>query len=231
MSKQSLIIAVKEAEYIDRLAEYIRHSPFGEIWQLTAFTNPAALKHFIRGGYRIDLIVAQPAMLEGLGESIGSIPTAALVSYHGQCQDLPEVMQYQPLPQLLQSFSAVYAASGERFNHAVSKGNGSATVVSVYSASGGIGKTTLALQLAQQAGLRGLRVFYLNLEQWNATSIWFGEEGGDDFSQMLYTLQTQPDKAFVRLTELRKRHSRYEDRLSIAMQECRRETFINGGTC
>ena len=86
MSKQSLIIAVKEAEYIDRLAEYIRHSPFGEIWQLTAFTNPAALKHFIRGGYRIDLIVAQPAMLEGLGESIGSIPTAALVSYHGQCQ-------------------------------------------------------------------------------------------------------------------------------------------------
>jgi cellulose biosynthesis protein BcsQ len=207
MSKQSLIIAVKEAEYIDRLAEYIRHSPFGEIWQLTAFTNPAALKHFIRGGYRIDFIVAQPAMLEGLSESIGSIPAAALVSYYGQCQDIPEVMQYQPLPQLLQSFSAVYAASGERFNHAVSNGNGSASVVSVYSASGGIGKTTLALQLAQQAGLSGLRVFYLNLEQWNATSLWFGEEGGDDFSQMLYTLQTLPDKAFVRLTELRKRHS------------------------
>ena len=77
----------------------------------------------------------------------------------------------------------------------------------MYSASGGIGKTTLALQLAKQAGLRGLSVFYLNLEQWNATSIWFGEEGGDDFSQMLYTLQTQPDKAFIRLTELRKRHS------------------------
>lgn len=207
MSKQSLIMAVKETEYIDRLAEYIRHSPFGEMWQLTAFTNPAAFKHFIRGGYRIDFIVAQPAMLEGLGESIGAIPAAALVSYHGQSQDLPEILQYQPLPQLLQSCSSVYAGSNERFIHGSNSANGSTSVISVYSASGGIGKTTLALQLAQQAGLRGVRVFYLNLEQWNATSLWFGAEGGDDFSQMLYTLQTQPDKAFVRLTELRKRHS------------------------
>ncbi|MFC5648328.1 hypothetical protein ACFPYJ_04180 [Paenibacillus solisilvae] len=207
MSKQSLILAVKEADYLDRLAEYVRHSSIGETWQITAFTNPAALKHFIRGGYRIDFIAAQPAMLEGLGESMGSIPRAALVAYLGQTQDYPEVLQYQPLPQLLQACSAVYAASGERLLvQGGSGGDRRTDVISVYSASGGIGKTTLALQLAQQAGLRGMRVFYLNLEQWNATSIWFGEEGGDDFSQLLYTLQTQPGKAFLRLAELRKRH-------------------------
>ena len=71
MSKQSLIIAVKEADYIDRLAEYIRHSPFGEIWQLTAFTNPAALKHFIRGGYRIDsLWLSQPCLKGSLNQLV-----------------------------------------------------------------------------------------------------------------------------------------------------------------
>ncbi|BBH24768.1 hypothetical protein Back11_61130 [Paenibacillus baekrokdamisoli] len=240
MSKQSLILAVKEADYIERLADYIRQDAFGENWQLTAFTNPTALRHFIRAGYRADLIVAQQSMLEELGEAAGITPTVVLVAHLGQCSMYTEVIQYQPLPQLLQSFSAVHAASasGDHMVHA--EGGAGAVVVSVYSASGGIGKTTLALQLAGQAGMRQARVFYLNLEQWNATSLYFGEEGEDDFSQMLYTLQSQPEKALTRLTQLRKRHanlkidyfapcSNAEERLSITSEQAKRLLHVIAG--
>jgi len=203
VNKRNLIIAVREAEYIERLADYIRHSPFGEGWQLTAFTNPAALRHFIRGGYAVDLIAAQPHMLEELGELPGDVPFTVLVGRRGQYPKAAEVLQYQPLPQLLQALSAVHAASGVSAGHTE---GADAPVIAVYSAAGGIGKTMLSLQLARQAGVRGMRVFYLNLEQWNATSLWLGDEGPEDFPQMLYTLQAQPDKSSLRLSELCKRH-------------------------
>jgi hypothetical protein len=124
---------------------------------------------------------------------------------HGEAGgDRQEILQYQPLPQLLQALAAVCAAAGAL--RGAGNGEGKAAVIAVYSPSGGIGKTTLALHLCQVAGVRGLRVFYLNLEPWNATSLWFGDEGRDDFSRMLYTLQSQPDKAAARMTELRRRH-------------------------
>ncbi|WP_274649189.1 AAA family ATPase [Paenibacillus humicola] len=204
MSKQQFVIAVKEADYIERLGEYIRHSPFGEQWQMTAFTNRTAFRHFIRAGYPIHFIAAQSHMLEELEDRDLGVPTAALVMRTGECPGRPEILQYQPLPRLLQAVSAVCAAAGVRPEGGVS--GGKAAVAAVYSASGGIGKTTLALHLSQLAGVRGMRVFYLNLEPWNATSLWFGDEASDDLPYMLYTLQTQPDKSALRLTELRRRH-------------------------
>lgn len=229
MSRQHLIVAVKEAEYAERLAAYIRHSSFGESWQLTAFTNPLSLRNYIAAGYSMDLIAVQPSFLEELGVELEGVPVAALVTRYGQCSAHKEVLQYQPVPQLIGAFSAVHASFGE-FHGGGRQSSESAAVIAVYSASGGIGKTVVARQLAQQAGIRGSRVFYLNLEQWNAASLWLGDEGGEDFAQMLYTLQAQPERASLRLTELRKRHgtmkfdyfapcSNADERLSLTLEQ------------
>ncbi|MBW7476545.1 hypothetical protein K0T92_17650 [Paenibacillus oenotherae] len=206
MSKQHLVLAARETEYVERIVSYIQHSSYGESWQLTAFTNPAALRHYVRAGYSIDLIAAQPSLLVELEGDIAGTSVAALVARHGQCPRYREVLQYQSIPQLMNELTAVHDFYGEQ------KGGGSgsslsAIVIAVYSATGGIGKTMLARQISHQAGVRGARVFYLNLEQWNATTLWLGDEGREDLAQMLYTLQAQPDKAAHRLTELRKRHA------------------------
>lgn len=221
MGKKSLVVAVKESEYVERLADYIRHSAFGENWQLTAFTNPAALRGFVRGGYAIDLIVAQPGMLEELGELAEEVPTVAFVSILGQTGFESEVLQFQPLPQLLQAFLAAYAERGKQLPRPRAREEGP-TVVSLFSASGGTGKTTLAMQLARQADIAGAKSFYLNLEQWHG----FGEEdggarradesggnevvradsgNGDDFAQLLYALQSSEQGASSVLAR-RKRH-------------------------
>ncbi|NBD27668.1 P-loop NTPase family protein [Paenibacillus glycinis] len=205
MGKRNLIVAVKESEYVERLADYIRHAAFGESWQLTAFTNPAALRGFVRGGYPVDLLAAQPAMLDELGELPDHLAVAALVEYRGQSRFEAEIMQFQPLPLLLQAFTAHFAASGHTLPRPATRGKGPA-VIAVYSASGGTGKTTLALQLAQQAGISGIPAFYLNLEQWNASLSTDGGGGGGDFAKLLYTLQSEPDQGASAVAALRKRH-------------------------
>ncbi|MCD9024022.1 hypothetical protein [Cohnella silvisoli] len=71
-----------------------------------------------------------------------------------------------------------------------------------FSASGGTGKTTLALNLIRQAGERSLRTFYLNMEALNATSLLFGKGEPDSLSRLLYSLQVHPDRWGEQLEQL-----------------------------
>ncbi|GIQ64343.1 hypothetical protein PACILC2_29110 [Paenibacillus cisolokensis] len=50
--KRQLIVAVREPEYIRRLSDYLRDSPFGRQWQLTAFTGDDTLRTFCREATR-----------------------------------------------------------------------------------------------------------------------------------------------------------------------------------
>ncbi|AZN43009.1 P-loop NTPase family protein [Paenibacillus albus] len=216
MSKRSLILAAVDTDYTERLADYIRHSPFGESWQLTVFTNPDALLRFIRGGYAVDLLAADAELLGELSSSgcTEGLPVVALAEGGGgggggkRTGYAHEIARIQPLPQLLQALTAAFAAYGGTAvqNRGITSEVAGVAVVSVYSASGGIGKTTLALQLCQQVAISGARVFYLNLEQWNSWVIGEGKEGSEDMAQLLYLVQTEPERAATLLVSLRKRH-------------------------
>lgn len=206
--RYQLIVAVKEQEYVRRLAEYVRDSPFGELWQLTAFTNPEAFLHFLKGGYHADLIAAQPSMLDAAGAAIANVPIVALVAGRGQYPQYKELLQFQPLPELLQSIVSLNALSGSTIHSA---GEEDMRIITVCSASGGVGKTALSLQLVNTAANNGFRVFYLNLERWNTMAAWLGKEAmtgsSEGFSQLLYLVKTQPDKVGGWLIEHRQRHS------------------------
>lgn len=204
--RQQLAIAVREQDYVRRLADYVRDSPFGEQWQLTAFTREEAFVQFLKSGYPVHGIAAQPCMLEAAAEALPEgVPVAALVAARGQFPRYHELLQYQALPGLLQGISSLMAPASQ----------GTTTeqdvqIFTVYSASGGVGKTTLARQLVHTAASNGYRVFYLNLERWNATDSWLeagitaGEEG---LSQLLYKLQSHPDKVGEWLAKHSKRHA------------------------
>ncbi|ACS99915.1 AAA family ATPase [Paenibacillus sp. JDR-2] len=192
--RHQLVIAVKEQDYVRRLADYVRDSPFSELWQLTAFTHAEAFVQFLKSGYPVHGIAAQPCMLEAAAGILPEgVPVAALVAAPGQFPLYQELLQYQALPGLLQRMASLMAP--------VSQGAAreqSAQVIAVYSASGGVGKTTLARQLVHTAASSGQRIFYLNLERWNAVDTWLeaGVVHGDEgLSQLLYMLQSHPGKA------------------------------------
>lgn len=204
-----------------RLADYVRESPLGDQWQVTAFTNAEACKQYVKQGYNIDLLAAQPELLNGLKEGLPNIPAVALVMKLGESKEENELLQFQPLPLLLQRLFEFHAAAAGKLAHtpaAVEDASG-VKVISVYSASGGIGKTALALHFVHAASSHRYRTFYLNLERWNTADVWLGrmqaggsgsegegEGGGEGLSELLYGLKSQPDQALRWLMEHRKRH-------------------------
>ncbi|MWC30109.1 hypothetical protein [Paenibacillus sp. MMS18-CY102] len=201
-----LAFASADAGYVRRVVDYVRDSPYADRWQLTAFTNGAALRHYLRGGFPVDMVAADAGMrveLEAAGEW-PAVPVAALYENIGEIvpPEARAVQRLQPLPQL---FHALYGLYAERsmMRRPVAGASGP-VIAAVYAASGGVGKTTLAVHLAHQSALSGIRTFYLNLETWNASDVWLG--GGDEtagqpdgFAQLLYTLQSSPEQASSRL--------------------------------
>ncbi|XEC93849.1 AAA family ATPase [Paenibacillus tarimensis] len=209
MRNKTMIVAAKEQEYVRRAAEYMRDSSAAADWQVTAFTNPQALKQYLRSGYPADFIAAQPAFLEEAEDAMPErVPACSLVLRVNEAGKYPQVLQFQPLPKLLHELQGIYSgAAGVSALPGISRGQ--TVLIAVYSATGGIGKTTLALNMAQQAAGDGRRVFYLNLELWNSSGVYFGnglDSGENDFSNMLYALQSQPEKAGALFASLRKHH-------------------------
>lgn len=220
MNKYQLGVAVKDPEYLKRLADYIRDSKLGEQWQVVAFTQAEACKRYVQQGYKMDILAAQPELLAEMKAELPKLPVIALVLKLGESQEEHELHQYQPLPQLLQRLSEIHARAavhaGARKLAVDEEMAAGVRVISVYSASGGTGKTALALHLAHAAGTHRRRTFYLNLERWNSSAAWLGtlQNGNGDptgattkeegLSELLYSLKAQPEQAVKWLMEHRK---------------------------
>lgn len=235
MKRYQLAIALKEKEYTRRLADFVRSSSFGEKWQVAAFTHPGACKQYAKQGYMIDLILAEPDLLRELRPELAHIPSIALVSKLGGTGEQAELLQYQPLPQLLNGMDEQFEAmSGSRRNLSI-RGveDCGAKVITVHSASGGVGKTTLSLHLANAASARELKVIYINLERWNTSDLWLPpveeENHEEGMSELLYAI-----KAGSQLSQWFLRHRKYhtilkcdylpgfrnmEDRLSLSADD------------
>jgi cellulose biosynthesis protein BcsQ len=201
-----LAVAVKEQDYVRRLTDYLRDSPLSADWRVTGFSSATALRQYLKGGYQVDLLAVQPELLEKGMDSLSPVPIVLLVKYRSNLTELPQVLQYQPIPQLLQELSDIYRQSGG-VHYGKSAGLPEGPVIAaVYSAVGGMGKTTLALHLAQQAAINRKKVFYLNVELWNATGLFFGSDEEDALPRMLYTLQSEPEQAAEQFIKLKKHH-------------------------
>ncbi len=189
MGTRVVVIAAGEREYAAKLAEFVREQEPG--WDVAAFTYAGALRRELLEGNRgIDLLVAEPSMMREAGASCERArKTLALVERAGagSHEGWMEINQYQPLPMLL---AAIRGAVAREPRETVD----GCRIVTVFSASGGTGKTTLALNLLRQAGERALRTFYLNLEALNATSILFGQGEPDSLSRLLYGLRAHPEQ-------------------------------------
>jgi len=182
-----VVIAVIQREYAAKLAEYLREEEPG--WEIAAYTHDSALRRELQESRAIDLLIGQPELLREVGhfsDKVGKIIALVIEKSRGN-EQWQEIVQYQPLPAILSVIRGGLAVT-------TTASTSECQVVTFFSASGGVGKTTVALNFIRQAGERGLRTFYLNLEALNATSLLFGRGEPDSLSRLLYALQVHPEQ-------------------------------------
>ncbi|MEF2243566.1 hypothetical protein [Paenibacillus sp. IITD108] len=215
MLKQ-LALALDDEAYLLKFSAYFRRHPIHSNWTIIVFTSAEACMSYIKKGGRIDYLIAGASILKQIADAYPHLPAAVLAEQErGKLKTWPCLLKYQPLPQLLQKALEIYSeltGASEHVKLSSVQGKAGAQVIVVYSVSGNIGKTAIALHLAHAAGVRHSRVFYLNMERWNCFELWLGgetprqdEQKQSGMSELLYSVKRGGLQSSQWL-EQRKRH-------------------------
>lgn len=104
------------------------------------------------------------------------------------------LLKYQPLSELV-GFILETARQKSNGRKCVNSREGG-LIIGMVAASGGLGKTTAALNMSKQLGSEGYSVFYLNLETVDSSSLFTGSDSasgaeGEGLSRLLYDLKAE----------------------------------------
>lgn len=195
-----VLLASSSLEYVEALLDYIQGSSYSAVFQVIAFSQPEAMSRYMEElspASLPDLVVVEELFMEKwiAGSFSDKVPALLFTEQPVAEESQTKIMKYQPLPSILAKWEELLLRSSRRER---GRFTGEQTwVIGVTSASGGCGKTTVALNLAKQLGRSGYSVFYLNLETIDSTGPFLhttsierqSESGGDSFSQLLYQLR------------------------------------------
>lgn len=164
-----MILACHDEHYIEPFLHYVRFSEYQLQMSVTAFSQKEAFMQYMDEiGTNRHVLLTEPEFVEGLTELKNVVDIFYLVDELIQDEldredEIQSIYKYQPLPKLLTSIIKSVPAS----NTVQTRGrklNSTATLLTICSAQGGAGKTTVALNLCKQFSMQGIRAFYLNLE-------------------------------------------------------------------
>lgn len=190
-----VVLAVESREYIEPLLNYVHGSKYARRLRITAFSQPVAFRQYMmetNGMKRPDIVVGEAAFLSlWTDREATDIPCLVLhegeeVSKYGQ-----PLLKYQPLSDLV-GFILETARQRSSSRQSVHSREGG-IIIGMVAASGGLGKTTVALNMSKQLGNEGYSVFYLNLETTDSSSLFTGSGSsstqGEGLSRLLYDLK------------------------------------------
>lgn len=201
MKKISLIIADQDATYVESFARYIRNSEFASRFDVKLFSQQERLAQLLASGEHFNVLLCSPELLtlpkeEKLIDSIIQLKEEMEedIAY-------PQIRKYQPLGNILSEVLQVhYERGGKKEKKQMS--DGGTEVISVFAASGGTGKTTVAFNLAREMADQEATVLYLNLELINSTPLLFDVTNKESSSALLYYVKTNVEQLAAKIEEM-----------------------------
>lgn len=205
MKKIRIVIADPNTQYMDSLAAFMRTSDEASKFILTFFSNRENLNSYIKQGENIDIVLISPEIYD---ENLRIDKQATLIfleddQIESRDDKVKTVYRYQRLNQLVSNVLSIYYEENITANQLLARSK-ETKVISVYSPVGGTGKTTIATNLSKQLALTGAKVFYLNLETFNSTRLYFTSEEDDPTLQIFYYVKTSTTQLSSKIEALKK---------------------------
>ncbi len=205
MKKIRIVVADYEKSYIESLSSYLRSSDEAARFITTYFTSKSTLQEFLNQNELIDILLISPALYD---ETL-SIPNDTLLIFlednklSNNNPNLQAVYRYQRLNQLISNILSIYYENNQQAGHLLARSK-QTQVLTVYSPAGGTGKTTIAVNLSKQLALNNLKIFYLNLELLNTSSLYFQSEEDNPSLQIFYYVKSESPQLLSKIEALKK---------------------------
>ncbi|MEX2461358.1 MAG: AAA family ATPase [Paenibacillaceae bacterium] len=197
-----LIILDDDRAYLEMISSYIHASSYQAKIQIKSFTLRSALDIYLESAAKYDLLAVQTDLFDStLDAATKGSCLIQLGEFVLETADPDKILlnKYQPLNLLFDRMLSVYA---DHYNKAFQVSH-AAQVISVYSAVGGTGKTTVAANLAKLLSFLDNKVFYLNLEMLPSVSMFPIRDNSQNFAQFLYYVQVKSEHLSSKLEALK----------------------------
>lgn len=204
MIKRMMGILDQDDTYLHRLLSFARTSEIGGQFILKSFSSWSSV---INSQDALDVLLADPQLLpDSESEWSQSFKIVYLLdqdqSGNGELEEM-FLYRYQPLNQLFDRLSALVLAPNH-IQPLVKSNQVRSKLISVFSAVGGCGKTTLALNLARMLSFQGRKVFYLNMESFSSVQLFAGHPDERPFEKLLYYVKSGATPLHAKLAWLKK---------------------------
>ena len=218
-----LAIVVSDKNYLSRLSSTL-DTIYADKLETYYFSDfEIALNHF-RNGVRFDVLLADTDF-EIDHNNFSSKVAFAYFSDSNDIEtyrDKPCIGKYQKIDVIFREILRLYSENAN--NNVVFKADkeSECSVVSVVSAAGGVGSSTIAAALAIRKQLSGMNVIYINFEVCGSTNIFFKSPGDGDFSNVIFALKSKKTNLAFKLNSEVKRSQEgvsFFDECSIALDK------------
>ena len=204
MRGTNLVIADRDIEYIELFKRYVRETEYDKKFAIKSFSTKENLEQYLHSETMTEILLIDIQLLSD-NLLFNNVNTTILLSEKDIIDKewkYPLVYKYQPLNKLLSQVLGLFLETKEESKKI--NNDYKTKVLSIYSATGGSGKTTLAVNTAKRLSLKGNKVFYLNLGLITSEEIFFSNSGTYDFSKILYYLKNNPKQVVSKIEMLKK---------------------------
>ena len=198
VKKISLVIGDQDTDYIELLANYIRNTDYATRFDLKLFSEVEHLQNYLSSDQKTNILLVTKELLPEAYDEEQIDYVITLVDHNEANSDISQIFKYQALDQLLSTMISNYYERHGKKGHGTADKT-STNIISVYSATGGTGKTTVAYNVAKTISAEDHQVFYLNLELIHSTSMIFDTEGKETVAPLLYYLKTNADQLLSKI--------------------------------
>lgn len=205
MDKIFIAFCISDVDYQQAVMAYLRDSEYANRLVIHFFSSKEKLLELLASGDPVHLIIAVKELMPDPAALNNQYALIALAEEAGEEGDLAVLPIYQPLNRLFAQAMEGYA----RFNPSAArkfKRDRKTQIVSVYSSSGGSGKTSVALAAAHQLGVRDYQVLYLNMEAVGGNPLQPQGQQEDGISNLLYYMRNNAKQLGARFETIKKRN-------------------------
>lgn len=201
MGRLSLVIADNDMDYLTKFEKFLMVN-YPQRFDIFSFSSPGKLLDFLSSPDKRDILLINSKMYKKELQ-LKNIESLILLS-DDSAELIPEgfetINKYQHAERLVTDILRLYAARSLKACTVSGHGShGSTRVVCIYSSAGGTGKTSIAAGCSILCAGRGLKTFYLNLEDVPSTSLFFFGETEQNFSNVIYHLKGKGNNLGLKL--------------------------------
>lgn len=198
MGRLSLVIADCDMDYLSKFEKFLMIN-YPQRFDIFSFSSPGKLWDFMGSSNKKDILLINSKMYKNelCLKNVEAIMLLSGDSAEPAPEGLETIYKYQHAERLVTDILRFYAARS--MNAGLMPGQGNTRIVCIYSPAGGVGKSSIAAGCSILSARKGLKTFYLNMEDVPTTSLFFSGESIQNFSNVIYHLKGKGNNLGLKL--------------------------------